>query len=171
MQDVKGDWTRRTSAGQFEEPAGVATDSSGDVYVPDWGNARIDEFSAAGAFIEAFGWGVNDGVNHFEVPANRRVLARRCGSRERCAASKCGAAAQPLPKQSPQRVVPARPPDRTGVPVSAKVGQSAALRATHSSRELRGRVLVLVQRRHVRLDKRDARFLWWVSHKGWRPRW
>ncbi len=54
-------------AGQLEDPTGVATDSSGDVYVSDYGNARIDEFSAAGAFIEAFGWGVNDGMNHFET--------------------------------------------------------------------------------------------------------
>ena len=54
-------------AGQFEDPTGVATDSSGNVYVPDYGNARIDEFSAAGSFIEAFGWGVNDGMNHFET--------------------------------------------------------------------------------------------------------
>jgi tripartite motif-containing protein 71 len=54
-------------AGQFEDPTGVAIDSSGDVYVSDYGNARIDEFSTAGAFIEAFGWGVNDGMNHFEM--------------------------------------------------------------------------------------------------------
>ncbi len=56
-------------AGQFEEPTGVATDSSGDVYVPDYGNARIDEFSAAGSFVEAFGWGVDDGMNRFETCA------------------------------------------------------------------------------------------------------
>jgi DNA-binding beta-propeller fold protein YncE len=32
-----------------------------DVYVADTGNHRIDEFSAAGAFIRAWGWGVADG--------------------------------------------------------------------------------------------------------------
>jgi hypothetical protein len=54
-------------AGQFDGPAGVATDSSGDVYVADYRNARIDEFSAAGAFIKAYGWGVADGASQFET--------------------------------------------------------------------------------------------------------
>ena len=56
-------------AGQFDffEPAGVATDSSGDVYVAEFDNNRIDEFSAAGAFIKAYGWGVSDGANQFET--------------------------------------------------------------------------------------------------------
>ena len=54
-------------AGQLYAPTGVATDSSGDVYVTDYGNARIDEFSAAGAFIKAFGWGVVDGQGRFET--------------------------------------------------------------------------------------------------------
>jgi NHL repeat len=54
-------------AGEFESPAAVATDSSGDVYVADEYNDRIEEFSAAGAFIKAYGWGVLDGANHFET--------------------------------------------------------------------------------------------------------
>jgi NHL repeat len=54
-------------AGQFDQPEGVATDSSGDVYVVDSGNERVDEFSAAGAFIEAYGWGVADGLYQFET--------------------------------------------------------------------------------------------------------
>ena len=55
-------------AGQLYDPIGVATDSSGDVYVVDYGgNFRVDEFSAAGAFIKAYGWGVLDGMNHFEI--------------------------------------------------------------------------------------------------------
>jgi hypothetical protein len=54
-------------AGQFELIYGVATDSSGNVYVADGPNARIDEFSAGGAFIEAYGWGVSDGVYQFET--------------------------------------------------------------------------------------------------------
>jgi List-Bact-rpt repeat protein/Big-like domain-containing protein/NHL repeat-containing protein len=54
-------------AGQFEYAAGVATDSSGDVYVADSANQRIDEFSAAGAFIKAYGWGVSDGQQQFET--------------------------------------------------------------------------------------------------------
>ena len=54
-------------AGQFYAPEGVATDSSGDVYVSELGNERIDEFSAGGAFIKAYGWGVRDGASQFET--------------------------------------------------------------------------------------------------------
>jgi hypothetical protein len=54
-------------AGQLYAPRGVAVDPSGDVYVADLGNARIDEFSAAGAFISAYGWGVADGQDRFET--------------------------------------------------------------------------------------------------------
>ena len=54
-------------AGQFDYPEGIATGSSGDVYVDDYANYRIDEFSAAGAFIEAYGWGVVDGASQFET--------------------------------------------------------------------------------------------------------
>ena len=54
-------------AGQLYVPAGVATDSSGDVYVADYDNDRIDEFSAAGSFIKAYGWGVSDGASQFET--------------------------------------------------------------------------------------------------------
>ena len=54
-------------AGQLDDPEGVATDSSGDVYVADDNNSRIDEFSAAGAFIKAYGWGVADGASKFET--------------------------------------------------------------------------------------------------------
>jgi DNA-binding beta-propeller fold protein YncE len=40
--------------------SGVALDTqTGDVYVADTGNHRIDEFSAGGAFIRAFGWEVD----------------------------------------------------------------------------------------------------------------
>jgi sugar lactone lactonase YvrE len=44
-----------SGAGQLYFAYGVATDPSGDVYVADYGNERIDEFSAAGAFIKAIG--------------------------------------------------------------------------------------------------------------------
>ena len=54
-------------AGQLAYPEGVATDSSGDVYVADDDNERIDEFSAAGAFIKAYGWGVSDSASQFET--------------------------------------------------------------------------------------------------------
>ena len=54
-------------AGQLAYPTGVATGPSGDVYVADYANTRIDEFSAGGAFIKACGWGVSDGASQFET--------------------------------------------------------------------------------------------------------
>lgn len=48
-----------TEAGKFSTPAGVAVnDSSGDVYVVDSGNDRIQQFTASGAFVRAWGAGV-----------------------------------------------------------------------------------------------------------------
>jgi hypothetical protein len=48
------------AAGQFEDPSGVAVNdattgpNAGDVYVVDKGNKRVEEFSAAGAFVKEF---------------------------------------------------------------------------------------------------------------------
>jgi DNA-binding beta-propeller fold protein YncE len=53
-------------AGQFEAAYGVAVDrSSGNIYVAD-GN-RIDEFSSAGSFVKAYGWGVLNGEEKFQT--------------------------------------------------------------------------------------------------------
>jgi hypothetical protein len=54
-------------AGQFDDPFGVATDHSGNVYVVDRTNRRVDEFSATGSFVKAYGWGVLDGASQFET--------------------------------------------------------------------------------------------------------
>jgi hypothetical protein len=59
-----------SAAGQFDftSESGLAVDqSNGDVYVADTGNHRIEKFSAAGAFIAAWGWGVSDGLAQPEV--------------------------------------------------------------------------------------------------------
>lgn len=51
-----------SGAGQMSLPGAVAVnDATGDVYVADPGNARIDVFDAAGNFIAAWGRGVADG--------------------------------------------------------------------------------------------------------------
>jgi len=43
--------------------SGVAVnEATGDVYVADTGNHRVDEFSASGLFVRAFGYGVADGT-------------------------------------------------------------------------------------------------------------
>ncbi len=51
-------------AGQISgEPAGVAVEQeSGDVFISDRNNSRIDEFGPEGEFIRAWGWGVADGT-------------------------------------------------------------------------------------------------------------
>jgi DNA-binding beta-propeller fold protein YncE len=41
--------------------------TNGDLYVADSANKRIDEFTAAGAFVRAFGWGVADGAAKAET--------------------------------------------------------------------------------------------------------
>jgi hypothetical protein len=58
--------------GGTEEAAGsgVAVNSTThDVYVADTGNARVDEFTAAGTFVRAWGWGVADGLPTSETCA------------------------------------------------------------------------------------------------------
>src|SRR5262249_5650967 len=52
-----------SAAGEFQSPVGVAVDqASGDVYVADNGNARVQKFSGTGSFIAAWGYGVTDGA-------------------------------------------------------------------------------------------------------------
>lgn len=51
-----------TGAGQFNDPFGVAVNTdSGDVYVADTGNNRVQRFDRQGSFISTWGWGVDDG--------------------------------------------------------------------------------------------------------------
>lgn len=50
-------------AGQLHLPRGVGVDpANGHVYVADLLNARIDELTAWGRFVRAWGWGVDDGT-------------------------------------------------------------------------------------------------------------
>ncbi len=59
-----------TGAGQFElgGEAGAAVDqSTGDVYLADTGNHRVDEFTALGTFVHAFGWGVANGATELQT--------------------------------------------------------------------------------------------------------
>ena len=56
------------AAGDLASPKGVAVNQeTHDVYVADTGNARIDEFSANGTFLRAWGWGVADGLPQAET--------------------------------------------------------------------------------------------------------
>jgi DNA-binding beta-propeller fold protein YncE len=52
----------------MQSPQGVAVQpTSGNVYVADSGNDRVDVFSSTGSFIEAIGWGVANGQPRAEV--------------------------------------------------------------------------------------------------------
>lgn len=49
--------------GQFAEPRGIAIDqASGDIYISDRNNQRVERFNAAGGFLTAWGWGIADGT-------------------------------------------------------------------------------------------------------------
>jgi hypothetical protein len=51
-----------SGAGQFVEPHGVAVDQeSGDVWIVDRNNNRLEKWSGGGEFLFASGWGVADG--------------------------------------------------------------------------------------------------------------
>lgn len=55
-------------AGQINNPRGMAVDqSSGNVYIADENNQRIDEFDASGGFLMAFGFGVRTGAEALET--------------------------------------------------------------------------------------------------------
>lgn len=51
--------------GQFKTPQGVTTDQSGNIYVADLNNNRIEKFDSSGNFISKFGsYGSGDGLFH-----------------------------------------------------------------------------------------------------------
>jgi hypothetical protein len=56
-----------SGAGQLSFPEGVAVDGSGDVFVADSSNNRVDEYTSAGAFVRSWGWGVLDGASQLET--------------------------------------------------------------------------------------------------------
>jgi len=53
--------------GQLNYPANIALDSAGNVWVVEQQDARIDEFTPSGGFVQAAGWGVSDGQSSFET--------------------------------------------------------------------------------------------------------
>jgi DNA-binding beta-propeller fold protein YncE len=55
------------AAGQLNQPRGVAVnETTGDIYVVDAGNSRVERFGPDDRFIEAWGWGVLDGKKALE---------------------------------------------------------------------------------------------------------
>jgi phosphodiesterase/alkaline phosphatase D-like protein len=63
-----GTGSGQLQADYFGTGGGVAVDeATGDVYVDDTGNARIEKFDASGNFLAAWGFGVTDGSNAYQV--------------------------------------------------------------------------------------------------------
>jgi tripartite motif-containing protein 71 len=63
-----------SAPGRFEEPAGVAVDSAGDVFVSDRRAGRVQEFTARGRLLAA--WGApGTGLGRFSFPSG---LATDC---------------------------------------------------------------------------------------------
>jgi RHS repeat-associated protein len=56
-----------SGAGQLKESAGVAVDASGNVWVTDEGNNRVQEFTEIGGFLRTFGFGVTNEESKLEV--------------------------------------------------------------------------------------------------------
>jgi sugar lactone lactonase YvrE len=56
-----------SGAGQFKEPSDVATDSSGNVYVSDRNNHRVQKFDSEGFFLAQWG-GMGSGDGQFVFP-------------------------------------------------------------------------------------------------------
>jgi hypothetical protein len=69
LTQVPEDGDPGPGAGRMDYPWGVAADPNlpGHVYVADRKNARIDEFTAWGEFVKAWGWGVLDGADALQV--------------------------------------------------------------------------------------------------------
>lgn len=87
------------AGGTFNVPRGIAVNQTGaggvtpgTFYVADATNNRIQQFSPAGAFVRAWGWGVKDGNLEFEV----------CSVAANCQKGAAGAAAGQL--SIPQRI-------------------------------------------------------------------
>jgi hypothetical protein len=60
--------TTGSAAGLLDLPSGIAADpNTGHVYVAEYNNHRISEFTVWGEFVKTFGWGVRDGANEFQV--------------------------------------------------------------------------------------------------------
>jgi tripartite motif-containing protein 71 len=83
--------------GGFRYPASVAADpSSGELYVADTANSRVQKLTAAGAFVAMFGWGVNKTKNGLASATQQERNVCTAVSGDRCTAGIQGSAAEQL---------------------------------------------------------------------------
>ncbi len=54
-------------AGQLKEPKGIGITATGDIYVGDGANNRVEEFNEKGEFLAAFGFGVSNEKDEYEI--------------------------------------------------------------------------------------------------------
>jgi sugar lactone lactonase YvrE len=59
---------------QFSSPFGISADSSGNVYIADYGNNRIEEFNSKGEYLSQFG-SLGSGNGQFKGPGDVAVAA------------------------------------------------------------------------------------------------
>ncbi len=67
---VQGGLLNGSGDGQFNNPNfsnSIAFDSSGNIYVSDYGNNRVQIFHPDGTFYKMFGWGVQDGTPAYQI--------------------------------------------------------------------------------------------------------
>ena len=55
------------SEGKFRNPRGIGLGVSGDLFVADTMNHRIQKFDSNGNFVFMMGWGVDTGANEFQI--------------------------------------------------------------------------------------------------------
>ena len=58
--------------GQFDAPIGIATDASGDVFVLDRNNQRVQKFTGSGTYITQWG-SLGTGNGQFRYPAGLAI--------------------------------------------------------------------------------------------------